>query len=159
MISEICGSTSQSQISAARGWWKCNSRHSGFRLSIRFSPKCYHHPLIFFYMTEWWRDMWSLYEKKMLSILLNEFIVCTNSDNSLLTLNLPFKVILSEVYGCFLMSGVRVLHFAKDWWEFIQIHQLPTIRAVYTGIKKPKFFSHSGFSLEVTRQLPLNTAI
>ena len=31
-------------------------------------------------------------------------------------------------------------------------------RAVYTGIKKPEFFSHSGFSLEVARQLPLNTA-
>ena len=30
------------------------------------------------------------------------------------------------------------------------------IRAVYTGIKKPEFFSHSGFSLEVARQLPLN---
>ena len=32
------------------------------------------------------------------------------------------------------------------------------IRAVYTGIKKLEFFSHSGFLLEVTRQLPLNTA-
>ena len=32
-------------------------------------------------------------------------------------------------------------------------------RAVYTGIKKKhEFFSHSGFSLEVARQLPLNTA-
>ena len=29
--------------------------------------------------------------------------------------------------------------------------------AVYTGIKKPKSFSHSGFSLKVARQLPLNT--
>ena len=27
------------------------------------------------------------------------------------------------------------------------------MRAVYTGIKKPEFFSHSGFSLEVARQL------
>ena len=38
---------------------------------------------------------------------------------------------------------------------------MPTIvttRAVYTGIKNPEFFSHSGFSLEVARQLPLNTA-
>ena len=31
-------------------------------------------------------------------------------------------------------------------------------RAVYTGIKKPEFFSHSGFSLEIARQLPHNTA-
>ena len=30
-------------------------------------------------------------------------------------------------------------------------------RAVYTGIKIPEFFSHYGFSLEVARQLPLNT--
>ena len=29
--------------------------------------------------------------------------------------------------------------------------------AVYTGIKKPESFSHSGFSLKVARQLPLNT--
>ena len=29
--------------------------------------------------------------------------------------------------------------------------------AVYTCIKKPKSFSHSGFSLKVARQLPLNT--
>ena len=21
------------------------------------------------------------------------------------------------------MSGVRILHFLKDWWKFIQIHQ------------------------------------
>ena len=31
-------------------------------------------------------------------------------------------------------------------------------RAVYTSIKKPWFFTHFGFSLEVARQLPLNTA-
>ena len=31
-------------------------------------------------------------------------------------------------------------------------------RAVYTGIKKPEFFSHSVFLLEVARQLPINTA-
>ena len=31
------------------------------------------------------------------------------------------------------------------------------ISAVYTGIKKPESFSHSGFLLKVARQLPLNT--
>ena len=37
--------------------------------------------------------------------------------------------------------------------------RIPYTRAVYTGIKKKnEFFSHSGFSLKVTRQLPLNTA-
>ena len=25
--------------------------------------------------------------------------------------------------GCFLMSGVRMLRFPKDWWKFIQIQQ------------------------------------
>ena len=33
----------------------------------------------------------------------------------------------------------------------------PHISAVYTGIKKPESFSHSGFSLKVARQFPLNT--
>ena len=32
------------------------------------------------------------------------------------------------------------------------------ISAVYTCIKKPESFSHSGFSLKVARQLPLNTS-
>ena len=31
------------------------------------------------------------------------------------------------------------------------------LSAVYTGIKNPESFSHSGFSLKVARQLPLNT--
>ena len=34
---------------------------------------------------------------------------------------------------------------------------LQVISAVYTGIKKPESFSHSGFSLKVARQLSLNT--
>ena len=34
------------------------------------------------------------------------------SDHSLLTFNLPFKVILRRVWGCFLMSAVRKLHFS-----------------------------------------------
>ena len=29
-----------------------------------------------------------------------------------------------EVSGCFLMSGVRILHFLQDWWKCIQIHQI-----------------------------------
>ena len=31
-----------------------------------------------------------------------------------------------EVWGCFLMYGVRVLHFLKDWLKCIQIHQYYT---------------------------------
>ena len=39
-----------------------------------------------------------------------------------------------------------------------KVWEIGVPRAVYTGIKKPEFFSHSGFLLEVARQLPLNTA-
>ena len=28
-----------------------------------------------------------------------------------------------EMWGCFLMSGVKILHFLKDWWKSIPIHQ------------------------------------
>ena len=38
-----------------------------------------------------------------------------------------------------------------------KIQQETVNSAVYTGIKKPESFSHSGFSLKVARQLPLNT--
>ena len=40
---------------------------------------------------------------------------------------------------------------------FVSMDQT-NMRAVFTGIKKPEFFSHSVFLLEVARQLPLNTA-
>ena len=39
----------------------------------------------------------------------------------------------------------------------ITLESLEIYSAVYTGIKKPESFSHSGFSLKVARQLPLNT--
>ena len=39
----------------------------------------------------------------------------------------------------------------------LEIFRKCHISAVYTGIKKPESFSHSGFSLKVARQLPLNT--
>ena len=42
------------------------------------------------------------------------------------------------------------------WTHMLLGHMLPN-SAVYTGIKKPESFSHSGFSLKVARQLPLNT--
>ena len=28
-----------------------------------------------------------------------------------------------EVWSCFLMSGVGILHFSNDLWKFIQIYQ------------------------------------
>ena len=27
------------------------------------------------------------------------------------------------MWGCFIMSGVKILHFLKDWWKSIPIHQ------------------------------------
>ena len=27
------------------------------------------------------------------------------------------------MWGCFLMSGVKILHFLTDWWKSIPIHQ------------------------------------
>ena len=27
------------------------------------------------------------------------------------------------MWGCFLMSGVKILRFLKDWWKSIPIHQ------------------------------------
>ena len=34
-----------------------------------------------------------------------------------------FYIDSKEMWGCFLMSGVRMLQFSKDWWKFIQINQ------------------------------------
>ena len=41
-----------------------------------------------------------------------------------------------EVWGCFLVSGVRMLHFLKDLWKFIQIHQYYTM-ALICGVYRP----------------------
>ena len=27
------------------------------------------------------------------------------------------------MWGCFLMTPVKILHFLKDWWKSIPIHQ------------------------------------
>ena len=37
------------------------------------------------------------------------------------------------MWGCFLMSGVKILHILKDWWNSIPIHQN------YTMALKPLF--------------------
>ena len=51
--------------------------------------------------------------------------------------NMPFKLILRrfEVVFIILISGVRMLHFLKDWWKFIQIHQYYTIN----GFNSPNY--------------------
>ena len=46
---------------------------------------------------------------------------------------------------------------SSPWNHQKRIHRSKITSAVYTGIKKPESFSHSGFSLKVARQLPLNT--
>ena len=54
--------------------------------------------------------------------------IAPSSGHILLNLYFHFKfILLKEVWGCFLMSGVRMLHFLKDWWKFIQIHQYYTM--------------------------------
>ena len=53
--------------------------------------------------------------------------IAPSSGHALLNLNVPLKFDSKEVWGCFLMSGVRMLLFLKDWWKFIQIHQYYTM--------------------------------
>ena len=36
------------------------------------------------------------------------------------------------MWGCFLMSGVKILHFLKDWWKSIPIHQNYTMALTYS---------------------------
>ena len=35
------------------------------------------------------------------------------------------------MWGCFLMSGVKILHFLKDWWKSIPIHQNYTMALMH----------------------------
>ena len=34
------------------------------------------------------------------------------------------------MWGCFLMYGVKILHFLKDWWKSIPIHQNYTMALI-----------------------------
>ena len=42
------------------------------------------------------------------------------------------------MWGCFLMSGVKILHFLKDWWKSIPIHQNYTM-----ALTKSQFLTFS----------------
>ena len=44
------------------------------------------------------------------------------------------------MWGCFLMSGVKILHFLKDWWKSIPIYQNYTI-GPFTLASKNRGFS------------------
>ena len=52
-------------------------------------------------------------------------------DLCMLTLNLSYEVILMRfgMVFCCLDSGagVRMLDFSKDWWKFIQIHNITAL--------------------------------
>ena len=37
------------------------------------------------------------------------------------------------MWGCFLMSGVKILHFLKDWWKSIPIYQNYTMALIIIG--------------------------
>ena len=44
------------------------------------------------------------------------------------------------MWGCFLMSGVKILHFLKDWWKSIPIHQnytmaLKTLQNIFVFVQ------------------------
>ena len=41
------------------------------------------------------------------------------------------------MWGCFLMSGVKILHFWKDWWKSIPIHQNYTMALILDNLRVP----------------------
>ena len=45
------------------------------------------------------------------------------------------------MWGCFLMSGVKILHFLKDWWKSIPIHQNYTMALILTKEAPNIYFS------------------
>ena len=57
------------------------------------------------------------------------------------------------MWGCFLMSGVKILHYLKDWWKSIPIHQnytmaLRTISAKFVPFDNGCIYHHtSGIEL------------
>ena len=71
--------------------------------------------------------------------------------HSLQIINMPFiESDSKEIWGCLLMSGVKMQHFSKDWWKFIQIHQYYTLALTwrcdsfimwYSNCSFPFFFS------------------
>ena len=62
-------------------------------------------------------------------------------------------------WHCLTKIALGSRHYTQNWWSWCHFvgNWIFHISAVYTCIKKPKSFSHSGFTLKVARQLPLNT--
>ena len=48
------------------------------------------------------------------------------------------------MWGCFLMSGVKILHVLKDWWKSIPIHQNYTM-ALTLWIRNEGFYRKMGY--------------
>ena len=67
------------------------------------------------------------------------------------------RLLVTRAFGPGFRSGSRSIIFDVDS-SLLLVSKLTIYRAVYTGIKNPEFFSHSGLSLEDARQLLLNTA-
>ena len=65
--------------------------------------------------------------------------IVPSSGEALLNPNLPFWMDSKEIWSCFLMSGVGMLHFLKDWWKLIQIHQYYTMALICVKKKKKKY--------------------
>ena len=63
----------------------------------------------------------------------------------------------SLLWGSTVYTKFFRLFSSNDPVPYFLGHTKHVYSAVYTGIKKPELFSHSGFSLKVARQLPLNT--
>ena len=57
-----------------------------------------------------------------------------------------------EVWGCLLLSGVGILHFWKDWWKFIQIHQCYTMPLSH--MSNTSFSFQDGFLSQLWDQVP-----
>ena len=55
------------------------------------------------------------------------------------------------MWGCFLMSGVKILHFLKDWWKSIPIHQNYTMALimVFIGPCEHHYTMHFFFKLSL----------
>ena len=59
------------------------------------------------------------------------------------------------MWGCFLMSGVKILHFLKDWWKSIPIHQNYTM-ALRTTEEKYSLFIFA-YQINLVRSSPDKT--
>ena len=61
-----------------------------------------------------------------------DMYIAPSSGPTSFNFNMPFKLILRRCeVACFLMSGVKILHFLKDWWKSIPIHQNYTMALTF----------------------------